>query len=139
MISDPTPITASVIMTMADTQFPVMWVFNPLNPFEIMLDFNRICQEESCPGHNVEWHIGRALLEEGATSETWVGEGDVKVRRDSHFQMAMIVQNATGSAMLTFARSKAIMFLRRCSNLVPEGTEMDGFDWDEFDAERVTW
>jgi hypothetical protein len=139
MRPDTTPITASIVFTVADMNFPVTLVFDPLKPFEVMIDFNQMCREEACPGHNIEWYIGRDLLNVGVDSETWVGEGDVAIRRDNHSQMAMVLRSKGGSATMTFPRAKFALFMARCSDLVPEGTEMDGFNWDEFDEERVTW
>ncbi len=103
------------------------------DPFTLLFIFSN--------GHlpDVTWHIGRDLVAEGLNSDFWVGEGDVKIRRDSHNTVQVWLNAPEGIAEVSIPWRPFKVFLDRTEALVPYGKEGEQLDWDEFDGERALW
>lgn len=109
-------------------------------PYELTFVFRQACMDTDCQEiHEEKWIIGRDLLVEGLNSELWVGEGDVKLRRDSHNSVEIRLSSHEGSNTLTVPRRPLKSFIAWTENLVARGRESEQYDWDALDQERVTW
>ena len=114
------------------------------HPYELTFIFRISCQEADCTDtHEQTWIIGRDLLAEGADSELWVGEGDVKLRRNAHNSVEIALQTRENNqevvAIVTVPRRPLRDFISRTYGVVDAGKESERFDWDSLDAERATW
>lgn len=109
-------------------------------PYEISFVFRQRCPEGDCSDlHDMVWVIGRDLLSEGIPSDTWIGTGDVRIRRDSHTRVAIYLNSPHGITELQVPYGSLKNFLQRTYAVVDTGTESEHFDWNEFDQVRVTW
>lgn len=88
---------------------------------------------------DAQWLIGRDLLAEGLNSEIWVGEGDIRIRRNSHHTVEVSLDSHEGLAVVTVPRNSLKNFIKRSSTVVDFGKESNQYDWDELDAERALW
>lgn len=113
------------------------------NPYEMTFVFRQACQEADCKDmHEYAWVVSRELITEGVESETWVGVGDVSLRRDSHNTIQVIFrahEANENTSTVTVPRKPLKEFLRLSYDLVDAGKESEQINWAEFDDERALW
>jgi len=114
--------------------------YDEKDPFAVSFIFRQPCEEGDCQDtHEMKWIVGRDLMAEGLDSESWVGEGDVKLRRDSHGSVSVSLDSHEGKATITVPRRPLKDFIKRSYTIVDAGKEAERFNWEEFDQERASW
>jgi hypothetical protein len=133
-------ITDTLPFRLGTQQHSAEMEYNESDPYVVTFIFRQRCAEADCTDiHEVAWVISRDLLTEGIDSESWVGVGDIRVRRDSHVGVEVYLTSHEGVVTVQVPRSRLRAFLKRTATVVDYGKESDQIDWEEFDKERVTW
>lgn len=113
------------------------------DPYAVTLVFTQPSPDgEYGEVQELTWTVGRDLLFGGLDSEKWLGQGDVRVRRDAHSQVTVRFfsrEEDEKIADVVFSFNKLRQFLWRTERIVARGKESNQIDWDEFDSEREEW
>lgn len=126
---------------MGEQHFRCEMQYDKTKPYELTFVFRQACRDLDCKElHEMEWVISRELLTEGLDSETWVGEGDVKIRRDSHNTLQIqLSPYQTDPSIISVPRRTLKQFIDWSYTEVKAGAESEQYNWETLDAERALW
>lgn len=109
----------------AMTPVEALMAYDPADPLAVSVEF--VCGS----GMHTTWTMGRDLVAEGLTSRCPVGLGDVRIWQYGEDGLRIRLHSDEGSADLLAEIEDVADFLSRTYQLVPEGSELEGFDVDE--------
>ncbi|MFD0318923.1 SsgA family sporulation/cell division regulator [Streptomyces flavalbus] len=106
--------------------------YDPASPLTVSVTFR------PAEGPRVTWHIGRDLLSDGLTEAT--GEGDVRIwplRGRGRWKVCLRLRSRGVQALFEADLRTLENWLRGTYEVVPDGTELAGVDWDALAAELL--
>ncbi|MFD9484517.1 SsgA family sporulation/cell division regulator [Streptomyces sp. NPDC059991] len=120
------PLYVELLHEGGDAMTPVeaVMTYDSDDPLAVSVDF--VCGN----GTHTTWTMGRDLVAEGLTSRRPVGMGDVRVWYCGDGGLRIRLDSDEGSADLLAGLEDVAEFLSRTYQLVPEGSELDGYDVD---------
>ncbi|MGP9016962.1 SsgA family sporulation/cell division regulator [Streptomyces sp. BR1] len=120
------PLYVELLHEGGDAMTPVeaVMTYDPDDPLAVSVDF--VCGN----GTHTTWTMGRDLVAEGLLSRRPVGLGDVRVWYCGDGGLRIRLDSDEGSADLLAGLEDVAVFLSRTYQLVPEGSELEGYDVD---------
>lgn len=100
------------------------------DPYIVTLDFASREEDLDKPDSRVRWAVGRELLQAGRYSNSWVGEGDVRVCGEPKEDTYRMRLRSVFSASFDMSLIDVSKFLDNTYRLIPHGMEMSDTEID---------
>lgn len=120
------PLTLRLIGPHAPSEMPVLFSYDPRDPFAVRITFGGAGREED----RVTWLVDRELLRAGL--DLPIGDGDVRVGPTAEGTdiLFLHLRSPSGEALMELSRTALAAFIGGTETLLPFGAEVAALDLD---------